>query len=310
MENRSHALIAGLFTLLLGCAVAVAFWWFGGKQEETSQYLVLTQKSITGLGVQGQVRYRGIRVGKIEAVELDPKDAHYTQIRISIRKSIPVTRGTVAKLGFQGLTGIAHLALEDNGKDPAPLTGKGDELAAIPMQDSLLQELSDVGGDALRNARDLLVGANELMSAENRQAISRTLANLDATTNNVREVSAQMRTLLTPERVRLLNSTLARAEQTAGQAAPFFAEARGLVARLQAVTDKVDTTLGDTSSSGAGALVPRLNELGSELSTTSRQLGRVLQMLEESPQSLIFGRRNVPGPGEPGFASPANKGQP
>ncbi len=310
MENRSHALIAGIFTLFLGCAVVAAFFWFGGRSEETNQYYVLTQKSVTGLGAQAQVRYRGIRVGKVESIALDPQNARNTLIRISIRKTIPVTRATFARLGQQGLTGIAHVALDDSGKDNAPLVAAAGQLPTIPMQDSMLQELSDVGGDTLRSARDFLANANELLSVENRQAIARTLANLDATTSNVRDATAQLREVLTPERLRLIDATLERAAQTAGQAGPFFSEARGLVVRLQAVTEKLDATLGDPSSGGANALVPRLNELGSELSTTSRQLGRVLQMLEENPQSVIFGRQHAPGPGEPGFVVPASKGKP
>jgi phospholipid/cholesterol/gamma-HCH transport system substrate-binding protein len=310
MENRSHALIAGLFTLILGCAVAAAFWWFGGRPEEATQYLVVTQKSVTGLSAQGQVRYRGIRVGKVESIALDPSNAHNTLIRISVRKTIPITRGTYARLGTQGLTGIAHLALEDNGKDDTLLVGEAGHLPTIPMHDSMLQELTDLGGETLRTAREFLVNANEVLSVENRQAITRTLANLDSTMGNLRETTAQLKQVLTPERLRLLDSTLAKAEHTAGEAGPFFAEARGLVARLQAVTEKLDATLGDSTSGGASALVPRLNELGSELSTTSRQLGRVLQMLEESPQSLIFGRPREPGPGEPGFVAPPDKGQP
>ena len=52
---------------------------------------------------------------------------------------------------------------------------------------------------------------------------------------------------------------------------------------------------------GAGnGLIPRLNDLSADLSSSSRQLNRVLQMLEDSPQSLIFGRpKALPGPGEP-----------
>ena len=50
-----------------------------------------------------------------------------------------------------------------------------------------------------------------------------------------------------------------------------------------------------------------INELSAELSTNSRQLGRVLQMLEESPQSLIFGPQKAsPGPGEPGYVAPVH----
>ncbi len=312
MEDRSHALIAGLFALLLGFAAVAALWWFGGKQEASSEYLVLTKKNITGLTPQAQVRYRGVRVGRVEAIELDPNDVSTTLIRIGIRKKIPITRGTTAKLGYQGVTGIAHVQLEDSGTDATLLTAGDGGLPQIVMQDSLIQELSDAGGDTLRNARDFLASANQLLSPENRQSITRTLANLETTTGNAREATAQLRQLLTPENIRLLNSTLVRAEQTAGQAGPFFAEARGLVAHLQAVSEKLEGVLGDTSTGSSAALVPRLGELSTELSTSSRQLNRVLQMLEESPQSLIFGpRRATPGPGEPGFSPPTGgKGQP
>lgn len=312
MENRSHALIAGLFMVLLGVCAIAALWWFGGKSEPTDGYLVLTTKNVTGLNLQAQVRYRGVRVGRVEAIDLDAGDVRNTLIRIGIRKGLPLTRGTTARLGYQGVTGIAHVLLEDSGKDTSPLTANAGDLARIPMQDSLIQELSDVGSEALRKARDLLVSVNQVLSPENRQNITKTLANLETTTGNAREATAQLRQLLTPENARLLKSTLARAEQTAGQAGPFFAEARGLVARWQTLGERLETTLVDPSSSGAAALLPRLNELSSELSANSRQINRVLQMLEDSPQSLIFGRqKNLPGPGEAGFTTPAvSRGQP
>jgi phospholipid/cholesterol/gamma-HCH transport system substrate-binding protein len=310
MENRSHALFAGLFALLLGFAAVAALWWFGGQQELTNEYLVVTTKTINGLSQQAQVRYRGVRVGKVESIELDPADFSKTLICVSVRKDIPITRGTTAKLGFQGVTGIAHVLLEDSGKDPAPLVAPAGELARIPMQESLLQELSSIGSETLRNARDLLASANQTLNPENRQRIEKTLANLEATTGNAREATASLRQLLSEENIRLLNSSLRRVDQTAAQAAPFFAEARGLVARLQAVSDKLETTLGDSLSNGA--LIPRINELSADLSSSSHQLNRVLQMLEDSPQSLIFGRHQAaPGPGEEGFvAPPTTRGQP
>lgn len=312
MENRSHALIAGLFALLLGISALAALWWFGGKNEDTKIYLVLTTKSVTGLNAQAQVRYRGVRVGRVEGIDLDSADIRNTLIRIRIRSDIPVTEGTVAKLGFQGVTGIAHVQLEETGSNPAIRVAGEGGLPRIPMRDSFMQEVSETGAETLRSVRDLVAGINQLLSAENRQAIAKTLANLESTTGNAREASAQLRLLLTPENIRILQATLQRAEQTVGQAAPFFAEARGLVARLQTVGEKLDGALGDSASGGAGALVPRLNELTGELAATSRQLNRVLLMLEESPQSLIFGNpKSLPGPGEPGFVVPVNnKGQP
>ena len=124
--------------------------------------------------MQAKVRYRGVNVGKVEALELDPNDVRNTLIRIRIKKTIPVTMGTTAKLGYQGVTGLAHVLLEDTGKDASPLPPGSEGLATIQMQDSLVAELSDVGSDTLRNARDFLASANQLLSPENLQAVSYT----------------------------------------------------------------------------------------------------------------------------------------
>ena len=307
MENRSHALMAGLFTLLLGVAAVLSAWWFGGKHELTREYTVVTRQNVTGLSLQGQVRYRGIRVGKVQAIELDPEDLRNILIRISVNQAVPVTHGTTAKMGYQGVTGIAHILLEDSGRDPAPLAGDDGEASWIRMQPSLIEELSDAGGATLREAKDFLVNANKLLNDDNLQHFARILANLDATTASANDAIGQFRKLLTmlPENVRLLRATLARAERAAGEATPVLVEARRLIVRLQTVSDKVERLIGDPSPGGIGALAPRLNELGSELSANSRQLQRVLQMLEESPQSIVFGSpKPAPGPGEAGFAPP------
>lgn len=308
MENRSHALLAGLFTLLLGLAAVASIWWFGGRHEATKEYTVVTRQNVTGLSLQGQVRYRGIRVGKVQSIELDPQDVRNILVRINVDRAVPVTQGTTAKLGYQGITGIAHILLEDSGADSTPLVGGEGESPRIAMQSSLIEELSDAGTATLRQARDLLTSANQVLDAENRQHLTNILANLDATTGNASAATRQLRQLLAPENVRLLQATLARAEQAAGEAAPALVEARRLLVRLQSVSEKLDQLIGDPSPGGVGALAPRLNELGSELSTSSRQLNRVLQMLEESPQSLIFGvPQPAPGPGEAGFVPPPTR---
>lgn len=308
MENRSHALLAGLFTLLLGLAALASIWWFGGRHEATKEYTVVTRQNVTGLSLQGQVRYRGIRVGKVQSIELDPQDVRNILVRINVDRAVPVTRGTTAKLGYQGITGIAHILLEDRGADATPLVGGEGESPRIAMQSSLIEELSDAGTATLRQARDLLTSANQVLDAENRQHLTNILANLDATTGNTNAATRQLRQLLAPENVRLLQATLARAEQAAGEAAPALVEARRLLVRLQSVSEKLDQLIGDPSPGGVGALAPRLNELGSELSASSRQLNRVLQMLEESPQSLIFGvPQAAPGPGEAGFVPPPTR---
>ena len=87
-----------------------------------------------------------------------------------------------------------------------------------------------------------------------------------------------------------------------------MADTRVMIAKMQAATDKFDVAIGDPSASGASALMPRLNELATDFSMTSRQLSRVLRILEDTAQGMVFGAPALPpGPGEPGFSASGGK---
>jgi len=305
VENRSHALIAGLFALGLCLFAIFAVWWFGGKHEATKEYTVVTRQNVTGLSLQGQVRYRGIRVGKVLSIALDPQDSRNILIRIAVDSAVPVTGGTTAKLGYQGVTGIAHVLLEETGSDPRPLPAGEGASPRIAMQSSLIQELSDTGGETLRQARELLASANDFFDDENRQRLTNILSNLETATGNAGQASDQLRRWLTADNQRSLTASLARIEQATHEVGPLLVETRRLMLRLQGISERIDKLVADPSPSGIAALPPRLNELGSELSASSRQLNRVLQRFEESPQSFVLGwPERAPGPGEPGFVAP------
>lgn len=307
MENRAHALAAGLFTLVLGLAAALSIWWFAGKHEATKEYTVVTRQNVTGLSLQGQVRYRGIRVGKVQRIELDPADVGNILIRISVNEAVPVTRGTTAKLGFQGVTGIAHILLEDPGSDPTPLRGGDGEAPRIAMRSSLMEQLSDAGGETLRQARDLLASANDMFDEENRQRFDAIVAHLETTTAHAGESVRQFRQILSPENIARLNAILAGAQRATAEAEPVLVKTHRLIVRLQEVSDRIEALLADPSPSGVAAVAPHLNELSGEMAANSRQLGRVLQMLQDAPQSVLFGPPlPVPGPGEAGFAAPVD----
>lgn len=310
MENRAHALIAGLFTLGLGIAVVMAVWWFGGKQEMRRDYIVVTQQNVTGLSPQAQVRYRGIFVGKVKSIELDPQDVRNILIHVSVKAEVPVTRGTTAKLGFQGITGIAHILLEESGVDAAPLLAHGDALPRIAMGQSLIEELSGLGGETLRESREFLRRANETLNPDNRQRIAQTLRNLEASSARAEKTLQDVQQLLSPENRQSVRAILQGSERTLLQSEAFLLEARELASSLRQVSRKLDAAIDDSPLRNDSPLALRLGELSSDLSLGSRQLGRVLKMLEDSPQRMIFGHPPVlPGPGEAGFAAPLPRGE-
>ena len=190
MENKSHAFIAGLFVLLFGLLSLLAFYWLRGGQDDTNDYVVVTKQNIGGLNPQAQVRYRGIRVGKVSDIRLDPDDYSNILITISISDDVPLTKGTVAKLNYQGVTGLAHILLLETGKDKEPLPPDNARPPQIPMIPSLLDEVGETGVATIKQARQFMLAANEILGPDNRAHLSASLANLDAASGELRPAIA------------------------------------------------------------------------------------------------------------------------
>lgn len=298
MENKSHALVAGIFTLVFGLAMLASLFWFGGKKEVTVEYVVVTRQNVTGLNPQSQVRYRGISVGKVREILIDPKDPGNILVIIDVKDTVPITQGTVAKLAYQGITGIAHILLEEEGKNSQPIQRNPDgEFPRIAMRQSLFDELGQAGAGTLKQAESFFGNASETLNAENRKNIAGLLVNLEKNT-------AQLSKVLSDERVQNVGVAIARIDRAAEKADRFFTNATTLIPRIEALSGKLENMVGNDSSEGAMATLSQVNELAGELAATSRQLNRTLRAFEQAPDSILFGPpAPAPGPGEPGFAT-------
>ncbi len=304
MENKSHAFFAGLFALVFGAAAILAIYWLSGGRNVTHDYVVVTKQNVSGLNPQAQVRYRGIRVGKVSEIHLDPEDSSNTLVTIQIRDDVPLTTGTVAKLNYQGITGLAHILLMESGKDTLPLAPNDSQPPRIAMMPSLLEELGENGMATLQQARQLMASANDMMNEENRRHLTATLKNLEAASANMKPALENMNGTLVQMRKLLDDQNIRKLSGAASEVGPLLSDTRVLVSKMQTATDKLDVAIGDASAGGSSALMPRLNELSTDFSMTSRQLSRVLRILEDTPQGLVFGAPALPpGPGESGFSA-------
>ena len=142
MESRSHAIAAGLFAIILSCALVGALWWFSDRRDATRDVLLVSSGSVNGLNVQATVRYRGIVAGKVAAINLDPADPRNVLVTARIRTDLPITRATRARLANQGVTGLAFIALDDAGDDPVPLLGGGGGPPRLKLAPGLVDEVA------------------------------------------------------------------------------------------------------------------------------------------------------------------------
>ena len=109
MENKSHALMTGLFTLFLLTAAILGAIWFNRDRVETVSYQIATKLSIPGLNPEASVRYRGLEVGKVKTIDFDPQVTGQILINITVTPDTPITYSTYAMLGYLKASQVLHL---------------------------------------------------------------------------------------------------------------------------------------------------------------------------------------------------------
>lgn len=313
MENRAHALAAGLFTLILGGVLLAALWWFSDGREEQRSYLLETTGNVTGLNIEAQVRYRGLSAGKVSDIRIDPQDPRKILVEIRMRSDIPITRGTRASLAYQGVTGLAYVELRDRGDDPTPVDAGPGELPRLALSPGLMDQLSDTTIDTLQRVKLVADRITEFFSDENVGRLSSSLKRLESATSGIDRTFAEapatlaaIREVLNHENMARLSSTLANLERASADASPAMAELRSLMTRLQTMAERLDNATAAAENSVLDNTLPELNHLLKDLTVTSQRLGRLIEEVDAAPQMLLLGRgERAPGPGEEGFAAPA-----
>ena len=303
MENRAYALAAGLFTILLGIGVVATALWFSGDAVENDEYVLISRYPVSGLNPQAPVRYRGVTVGKVVDIKFDQQEARAILVRILVQTGTPLTEGTFARLGSQGVTGLSYVMLDDDGKKPAPLVSSTGAPPRIEVRPSFIDSLSASGEEMIVNFNQVAKRVNVLLSDENQQQLIGTLRNLDHATAKFASLATSMEPTVKalPGLINDTGIALKRADTL-----------------LAGINDRLDSferaakgaeQLGLSGSALSDAMltesVPRLNVLLDDVQRSSRGLERLLNEINEQPASLIFGRSpNPPGPGEPGFNAP------
>ncbi len=328
MENKSHAFAAGAFVLLLLAVLAALAIWLTRDATEQRVFEISSPEGVTGLQPQAAVRYKGVMVGRVTDISLDPVQRGNVLLRIAVNDVAPVTTTTFAALGFQGVTGLAFIQLDDRDENSKPLEGEGGAVPRIPMRASMVSRLTEQGGNLLSQLEQASIRMNGLLATDNQKQLMAAIGNLSQAAANISNLSRRADQVLgadaAPDAVNLprmvaqadatlksMQATSERLGQSADavrtSAAEFQKTSRrmnepgGTLDRIAQSTDALATTSRQVQSQ----LLPRLNRTAEDTGRTVRQVGRAAEALGDNPQSLVWGRGGAaPGPGERGFVAP------
>ena len=318
MENKSHALAAGTFVVLLLALVIALSVWLTRDTRDLQTYELSSPDAVTGLQPQASVRYKGVNIGKVTAIALDPQKIGNVLIQVAIDTQAPITESTFGTLGFQGVTGLAFVQLDDEGQSTVLLPPSDGAPTRIPMRPSLLTKLTDQGEDLLAKLVTGTERVNTLLSDDNQKALRSTIDNLGQAAAGLQQLTASTNKAL-PQFLEDSRATLKVIQDTSERVGDSADEAKRSAASFKQTTERMNAkdgtldqlargveTLALTGQALNTATLPRLNRAVEDTARAARQVSRAVNTVNDNPQSLIFGQGPIaPGPGEAGFTAPA-----
>lgn len=320
MENKAHALVAGIFVLVVTLLLGAMALWLTRDTTERDIYEMSTSETISGLQPQAAVRFRGVPVGKVEEIGFDTQTKGNVLIRVSVDRSAPVTKSVFATVASQGVTGLGFIQLDDNGESAERLVPNDDLPPRIPLKAGGFDKLLKQSEVILTQVEQASQRLNQLLSDDNQKAVTTSVTQLGGAAASLTVLSDSLRTTMNaqfgpdkvniPRLVKNVDATLASLRKTSDQAGATVAEVGVTARRLNDKGGPLDklseggAALASSIETFSAVTLPKLGAVADETGRTMRQLRRTVSTVDDNPQSLIFGNGPpLPGPGERGFTN-------
>ena len=309
METRASYLLVGIFVIAGFTAMLAAAVWVTGSRTDRAKVLydIYFEGSVAGLQPGNAVQYRGIPVGGVVDMRIDPANVERVLVTIEVVADTPIREDTEATLALQGITGVSFIQLTGGTQQspdlkPAP----GRDRAVIRSRPSQLAAMIDAAPELLNRTIEVVGQLEMLLGEENLTHIANTLGNMETMTSSLADSSNNIEKMLaegalTLEELRKVteraNDIMAAVEGgdvggIAKDTRVVVAEARKVVTRMAVASDelaKFMTESREPLSNFSATGLYEFAQLMSEARVLVGALSRLTEQIERDPARFLFG---------------------
>jgi phospholipid/cholesterol/gamma-HCH transport system substrate-binding protein len=315
METRANHVFVGAITLALLAALAAFFIWIAGfGKGDIKRYDIFFKQSVNGLSQGSQVSFSGVPVGKVEKIELWPKDPSFVKVRIAVENTVPVLIGTTATIQ-SSFTGVGDIQLEGAVKGAAPIVCPDESPEAMCPEGVPVIPTKRGGLGAILNSAPLLLDRlatlserlNTLLSDENQLQFKGILSNTNRLTGHLADASPKVDPVLAELQVTLKQATrtLASLDTAAGSANSLFSDQGDSLTRslrtslrsVQTAADELKITLGDARPAVrqlSASTLPDAEAALRDLKATTRALRTLTEKIDDQGAGALTGGSKLP----------------
>lgn len=209
MENRLSYILVGLFTLILFVAGVFAILWLGHYSEKGTFkfYKVSTKESVSGLNEKAPVKFKGVSIGEVKGITINPQNAEEVLVVIKVQENAPIKEDTYALIEAQGITGLSYIQLQggSNGSENLKTSSKAEEYGVIPSRPSTFSRLDKTITSVSAKAEIIFERAQSILNEKNlknfetilensakiSESTSKTLQNIEAQKKEINKILEQ-----------------------------------------------------------------------------------------------------------------------
>jgi len=303
MSRQASKFKVGLFVLVGIFLVVAALVWLGATRylKGTTTYVTYFNESVQGLQVDSVVKYRGVEIGRVKAIQVAP-DNVLIEVIMGIHYAGAVPQDITATMKMVGITGIAYIELDRkvaSTPDLAPKLSFAARYPVIPSRPSEISQLFSLLEEVVRQVRainfkalaDDLQGA--LAAAKNILSgvkIQKTMESLEKAAVNLESLTGRVDRYLAKGEV---EAAVGQARAALGEAQGLMSDLRGQVKNLNlaATQERADLVLDQAGG--------ELRATSDSLRRASETLERLLGRLESSPSDMLFSQPPTAPGGRP-----------
>jgi phospholipid/cholesterol/gamma-HCH transport system substrate-binding protein len=300
MDREANYTAVGVFVLLVA-ALAVGFvLWYSdsGDRRDYQRYEVYYRGTVSGLNEGSTVRYLGVNVGRVVRIRLDERDAERVQVLVDVDAKAPVGPRTIARLTYQGVTGLLFIDLaQDNGRAAMAPPVPGQQYPVIRSVQSDFDVFVSSLPELVAQAMAVTNRLNRLLGDDNLQAIGATLKNVESASKTLPSTMRDAGVLVadlraTSTEVRTAMTGMGSLVRDAGpQLAEAAVQARVTATNLARTTARLDAFLAKHESDLSrftGEGLTELEALLRESRAAAREFRQLSKSLNDEPSRLLY----------------------
>lgn len=195
MENKARYTLVGVFIIVFtACAVGFILWLAKYDKDSLSakEYRVYATSSVSGLNVNTIVLYKGLDIGFIEDIRINPSNQEEIEIVLKIKKPEIIKTDTSATIESLGITGNKYIEIKGGSNESEHLSFKEKDYAIIPLKKSFFDKITNDASSITQKINSVLNRVEFILNDKNIKNINKILDNTSNTSENFNTLIVQI----------------------------------------------------------------------------------------------------------------------